>query len=330
MTHDTAPRIVRVSIPTPFPVGPVNAYLVLGSSASLVDTGPNTAEAIDVLSTALAREGLRPADLDQVVLTHAHADHVGLVAWLREQGAGPVRVHAQDRPAVEDPGGPHDQSLPGHVEVARRHGVPPKVVDEAMVFYAHILSVMRGAPAEELDPGAPLKLGGAPFRILETPGHSSGSVCYLHEATRTLLSGDMLLPTISTNSFFKGGAPDSRLGLVWFRRSLASLVELAPARVYPGHGAPFTDAGRVLAELREAHRERQERIEEVFDAEGPLTAYDLSLRLFPEAAREGRWLAFAEVLGHLEVMEEDGRVRQAGGRWVRSGVGDAPSPRAPA
>lgn len=72
-------RIIPISLPTPFAVGDVNIYLVRGEALTLVDAGPNTKEAAAVLKKELAGQGLSLNDIDQVVLTHHHADHAGLL-----------------------------------------------------------------------------------------------------------------------------------------------------------------------------------------------------------------------------------------------------------
>ncbi|SPU09085.1 metal-dependent hydrolase [Bacillus licheniformis] len=72
-------RIIPIALPTPFAVGDVNIYLLRGEALTLVDAGPNTKEAAAVLKSELAEQGLSLSDIDQVVLTHHHADHAGLL-----------------------------------------------------------------------------------------------------------------------------------------------------------------------------------------------------------------------------------------------------------
>src|SRR6476659_7703022 len=78
-------RIIPISLPTPFYIGPVNVYLIAEEPLTLIDTGPKTKEAIDALRAGLLKAGFRVSDLRRIVLTHAHEDHCGLAKSLRDE-----------------------------------------------------------------------------------------------------------------------------------------------------------------------------------------------------------------------------------------------------
>src|SRR6266702_6967876 len=87
-------RIVPITLPTPFYIGPVNVYLVAEDPPTLIDTGPKTKEAIEALRDGMRRAGFRVADIRRIVLTHAHEDHCGLAQSLRgEAKDAEVFVH---------------------------------------------------------------------------------------------------------------------------------------------------------------------------------------------------------------------------------------------
>src|SRR5918992_6039112 len=87
-------RIIPISVPTPFYVGPVNVYLIAEEPLTLVDTGPKTKEAVEALKEGLRRARVRVADIKRIVLTHAHEDHCGLAKQLRDEAKdAEVLVH---------------------------------------------------------------------------------------------------------------------------------------------------------------------------------------------------------------------------------------------
>ena len=87
-------KIIPISVPTPFYVGPVNVYLIAEEPLTLIDTGPKTKEALEALREGLRRERVRVSDVRRIVLTHAHEDHCGLAKQLRDEAKdAEVLVH---------------------------------------------------------------------------------------------------------------------------------------------------------------------------------------------------------------------------------------------
>src|SRR5918997_4037596 len=78
-------KIIPISVPTPFYVGPVNVYLIAEEPLTLIDTGPKTREAAEALREGLRRARVRVSDIRRIVLTHAHEDHCGLAKRLRDE-----------------------------------------------------------------------------------------------------------------------------------------------------------------------------------------------------------------------------------------------------
>ena len=115
--------IVRVSVPSPFAIGAVNAYLLEGTPLTLVDPGPNTPESRVALEEGLRAAGRRLEDIEQVLLTHQHHDHVGLAAWVRERsGASVVTIEPLAR-FLSDFETAMDTDDAYAVTMMRRHGV---------------------------------------------------------------------------------------------------------------------------------------------------------------------------------------------------------------
>lgn len=198
---------------------PVGAYqancVVLGGddgAAVVVDPG---AEAPRLLEFLAAR-ALRPV---AVLLTHAHFDHVGAVPELCARFPGlPVLVHPKDVPVLTHP---FNQSPPSYPAIAR----PKSLV-----------------ALDRLETVAPFAEGGqfAAIRVLETPGHTPGGVCYYFPQERTLLSGDTLFAGSVGRTDFPGG------DMAAMRRSLARLAALpGDTAVVPGHGSSTTIAAEV-------------------------------------------------------------------------------------
>src|SRR5258708_19292989 len=88
-------RIIPISLPTPFYIGPVNVYLIAEDPVTIIDTGPKTKGAIEALRSGLRAAGFRVSDIRRIVLTHAHEDHCGLPRSLRAEAKNAeVFVHS--------------------------------------------------------------------------------------------------------------------------------------------------------------------------------------------------------------------------------------------
>ena len=81
-------------MPTPYGVGPVNAYLIDAEPLTLIDAGFQTQESKDAFNSQLAEAGHEVAEIKRVLITHGHPDHYGLVPWLQEMG---IEVHFPER-----------------------------------------------------------------------------------------------------------------------------------------------------------------------------------------------------------------------------------------
>ena len=88
-------KIIPITLPTPFYIGPVNVYLIADDPVTLIDTGPKTRETAEALREGLRRARFRVSDIRRIVLTHAHEDHCGLAKSLRDEAKNAqVFVHS--------------------------------------------------------------------------------------------------------------------------------------------------------------------------------------------------------------------------------------------
>ena len=96
-----AAGIHRLGIPTPFAVGRVNVYLIDDDPLTLVDAGPNSGTALDELTSGISALGHSLEDIDLVILTHQHIDHLGLVGLVAAKSGADVAAIDAAVPFVE-------------------------------------------------------------------------------------------------------------------------------------------------------------------------------------------------------------------------------------
>lgn len=293
---------LRFAIPTPFPVGDVNAYYLPGRVPTLVDTGPRMPEA-----EAALRQALIDRPVGAVVVTHQHVDHAGLAPWLQRERGARVHVHSVEAPGLER----------WTIDAAAREadyeagllaaGVPPPE-RERMRYggrkYDHWGEALR--PDHQFRGGETLLLGDDEWKVVDAPGHTAGSFLLHAEGRGQTFSGDTLLEHITPNAVSVRAS--ERGALIDYLATLKRLRERDWGLVLPGHGNPFTGARAVIDKgLLHAQR-RQDRILRTIGAT-ETTAWDLVGRLFPRLPHNEIFLAVSEILGHLEVLRKDSRLR---------------------
>src|SRR4051812_21431083 len=237
-----------LAIPTPFAVGRVNCWLVEDDPLTLIDCGPNSGKSLDELETALGEHGRRIEDLERIVLTHQHMDHVGLVGILARRSGAEVVALDLLAPVVEDSAAAAERDDELAEAIMLRHGIPREVV----IALRSLSRAFRGwggsAPvATPLPDGATLEFAGRRLELLHRPGHSPSDTVFWDAERGLAIGGDHLLGHISSNPLIsrplggRSGEPgDGRpRALSMYIDSLRDTRELPATLVLPGHGDPI-------------------------------------------------------------------------------------------
>jgi glyoxylase-like metal-dependent hydrolase (beta-lactamase superfamily II) len=302
-------HIHQITLPTPFPVGPVHTYLVEGEPLTLIDTGPHTAEAWAALQAGLHILGYQPTDLERIVITHAHTDHFGLVGRLAEESRAEVWAARLAQPWIEGWPHFHDQRAGFWADLLAAAGVPAGRAEPTVQLYSDLRHLQTHAAVNHfLQDGATIDLAGLPWQALACPGHSSSLVCFYQADTRLLLGNDHLLAHISSNAVVEPppeGELQRRKPLVDYWGSLCRIYDLPVMAVLAGHGPPVPNPRFLITQRFSYYEQRLARLREQL-AEGPRTVWQLASGLFPHLDNLDAFLVTSEVLGHLDVLQEAG------------------------
>ncbi len=309
MTQSPVPSYLHIfSVPTPFPVGPVNLYLVEGEPLTLLDTGPRYDPAREALTEVLAERGYRVTDLQRIILTHAHPDHCGLAAELARASGAEVLAHAATGHRLAKDG--EKERMAFYAKVMRWAGVPMEMLiplagaRQGASHYTEPLILDR-----TLADGDLLQLGGEEWQVLHTPGHTGDLICLYQPQRKLLLSSDHLLRHISSNPVVEQPAPgqsERPRRLVEYMAQLRRVAEMDVELALPGHGPPITDHRALIRQRLAFHEERAGRILETIGEEA-LSVHEIVGRLFSGLDPINHFLAISEVIGHLQWLEVEGR-----------------------
>ena len=208
------------------------AYLIEGDRLALVDSGLpwHTKSVMDYVSSI----GRNPTELDLILVTHSHPDHTSGALAISKRTGAEIVAHVGDTKRHSD----QEVSL-SYMGVFNSHKVP-------LPFLQRTLVSMVASDGQVLpDHGG--------IRVIHSPGHTPGSVCYLLESSGVLFSGDTVF---SDGHGLSRSVPFPGSDLQRYRRSLDMLAELEFDTLCGGHGVPLVSgASKRLRELQEANPE---------------------------------------------------------------------------
>jgi glyoxylase-like metal-dependent hydrolase (beta-lactamase superfamily II) len=298
--------IERIALPLERTVA-VNVWLLRGEPLTLVDTGPISAPALEALEAGLGDVGVAIEDLELVLLTHQHADHVGLVETIRRRSGARVAAHEALKRYLEAFGERVAEEKEYFARFLAEHGVPERLRGGDKGYWDWLERSAEDCRADmSLADGAIVRAGGRELRVVHRPGHSETDTLFVDDARRLAFVGDHLL---ATPAIAEQG-PDRTRPLARYLANLRLLAEEDLARLHTGHGEDVLDhRAAVEARLRAADA-RCQRVLAALEG-SRLSAFEIAGALWPPERIE--WdpvLAVSEVVGHLELLLERGVVAQ--------------------
>jgi len=307
-----AAGIHRLAIPTPFAVGRVNVYLIEDEPLTLVDAGPNSGTSFDELQRGIAGLGHALEDIELVIVTHQHIDHLGLVSLVASHSGAEVAAIDAAVPFMENFSDEAQADDDFARDIMLRNGIPEDVVSALQsVSQAFRAWGARVEVTRPLRDGEALELRDRTLHVHHRPGHSPTDTVFHDRERRILIAADHLLGHISSNPLITRPREGTERpqALVHYLASLAATREMDVDLVLPGHGDPITDHRTLIDQRFVLHRRRADKIHRLL-VERPRSAYEIAQALWGNIAVTQAYLTLSEVLGHVDVLVNEGRVQE--------------------
>jgi len=331
-------------------------YAFLGpDGVTLFDAGYGTPEATEALTQQLAAIGRTPADIQRLIISHAHPDHIGMAGWVKRQSPDAQLVmqriegedyghmdHAHDRweqqmrtwgvrHGFNPDAAESDQRPDWAKEMERRREAEAeakgKTTDAAAETERQSWRMDRVAPDILLEDGEDFAFDSFVLRAVWTPGHTAGHLCAYEPNHRFTLTGDHVLSRITPNvSVHADDEENGRNPLKEFLASLEKTAALDTALALPAHEELIPD---LPARCRTIIQHHAHRMDEVLGGIGKPSQPETTATALEIASRvtwNRPWATFStfkqrsamgETLAHLHLLEEDHRVRR-----IETGEGD--------
>ena len=309
-------NVCSIVIPLPgySDLGTANVYAVGSGPLTLIDTAPKFPGSFESLKEQLEGCGRTLSQIERIVLTHGHVDHFGLSVRIREEVGRPIPcfIHAEERWRVTAESYREEMFNAAGERLMAMVDMPPGEVEKIRErFSLFTLLCDPVADAKVMEDGDVFEGDDYQLRVIHTPGHTPGTCCLYETKQRILFSGDHIIKHITPNPLFELNKEILRdpayQSLKAYIQSLDKVKGIDARYVFPGHGDFIEDLAKLIAGYREHHRERMERIWKALKKESrPL--YHIVDEVFDFVPEYDGFLAISEIIVHLELLIEEGRV----------------------
>jgi len=311
-------RISQLTIPTPYPVGDVNLYLVEDEKLTLIDTGAPTDEALNALENGLRTLGYEIRDVSEVIVTHFHPDHFGLAGYLARKAKIPVRMHSLDSYFLQE-------KKEDVEEVAKNWGLPRPLLDGVIkhkyrIPEKYLFGELNFRP---LWHGEIIKTGEYEFKVFHTPGHSLGHVTLYELNNKYFFSGDFLIKNIFPNPLIYQVEGQRITTLPLFLKSLNNVLELPVEMVFPAHQDKFKDFPEIIERIKLHYLQKTLEIYDMLRQLKKGTLYEIAQNIYPREVQSQTYLVLSKVLGCLDLLVSTGLIKEKAGIYEINYAGGA-------
>ena len=314
-TMEVAPGVHWLRMPLPMSLNHINLYLIEGDQDwTIVDTGIRGDETSELWKQIFAdRLGDKP--VSQIICTHMHPDHTGQAGFLSDYWRAPLLMSYSEYYQARVMGTMMQEGGSWHMsDFFIRAGVTMETLEAMRDARSSFTPSADDTPLPKsyfrLSEGDTLKIGANEWEVIVGTGHSPEHVCLYCKALRVFISGDQILPVITSNVSVHPTEPLANPLLGWLNSHL-KLMALIPddTLILPAHNEPFYGVRLRLQQLIDHHEDRMQIV--LDQCATPKKAIDLLPHLFERKLEDHSvFMALGEGIAHIHCLEAKGRIRK--------------------
>ena len=306
-------EIYRIELPTVFGMKTVNSFVILNDEMVLIDCGEDTDASFLALEAGMRHHGLYIKDIDRIIITHAHVDHMGMASRVAEEADAEVWVSELVLPWAIDP---------KEMWIKRKSILGPEMMKyfpneiksfvetNYLSFLDSMSDVWQPIPEKRIktfDSEGMMRIASEMWNVIYLPGHSQSQSAFYNQKTKELLSADMLLritPTPVIEADIKDPSKRS-IGIIDLLDSYKKIRSLDIQTVYPGHYEIFHNAHEVIDRQVNRIHDRKEKCLEYIET-GISKFYDLLQAMYSSNFSPP---AMIMLIGYLDLLQAEGKIR---------------------
>ena len=302
-TYDVLPINIEVNSE----LKSINFYLLkTDDSLILVDAGLSRNNFYGALLQTLQANGLSLQDITEIVLTHNHGDHVGLVNRITKKHQVPVYVHPDAFPRLKRNPEFFEMRVHFFAELYDKMGAGDAGRKQVAYLREAIIRNQNQSIQADL---TPMKESFGDFSVIHTPGHAPDHIVLYHEVAEELFAGDLLIRHISSNALVEPDENGNQLKtLIQQKQSLEKINELTISTTYSGHGEIIQNTQQLIEHRLKGIDNKANKFKNILSESGRLTAAELAQNYYGNLYQKQFSLVMSEIIGHLDYLEEAKRV----------------------
>jgi glyoxylase-like metal-dependent hydrolase (beta-lactamase superfamily II) len=299
-----------IELSTDWPVGPVNVFLLYGEKLTLVDAGRNIEKAQGEFEAGLKRLGVKLKDIEQVVLTHHHGDHVGLLQYVLSQQPIPLLGHSNCRPYLSKDARHFENSKKFFKGFYREFGLPLEAAEKLASFNGWDQIFKWSVELTgELDEGRGIP-GLPDWEVIETKGHAQSHISLYHREKQILICGDHLIKHSPAGVFLEPPIyPETERSkpLIQYVDNLKKLLNYPVKYTLSGHGEPIENLPEHIHTTLEKIDKRAAKVKRKL-LNGQKTGFELIQELYPRKFEQSVALFASDTIGLLDLLVHRGEI----------------------
>ncbi|WP_236719642.1 MBL fold metallo-hydrolase [Neobacillus mesonae] len=302
-------EVIPIMVPVSSSLKSVNFFLYKKQhSLTLIDAGFDNEDCWNALQTALTAHDLSINDITQILLTHHHVDHVGLVNRILSEHPVPVYAHPLSVPRLKR----DDDFMAMRVEFFAKLYKEMGCGEQGEKQTAYLQQALEKNRTKKMDGEIRTVKGNQllDFDVLYVPGHAPDQIVFYQNDSQWLFGGDLLLQHISSNALVEPDLEGHRMMTLYEHyQSLKRVLGVNADVIFPGHGMLIENHKALIQKRLDGIGRKADKFLALIES-GSTTAADVAKTYYKETYIKQFSLVMSEVIGHLDYLELQGKVQK--------------------